>query len=380
MRKGFCFRGLGYGLPLVFGLSFAQASLRHQVAELAENGRLDSALALAQAALKNDQGQAEALLLTGKLQLRGDLASKSWQTLKNASTPSPEQAEAFYLLGQYHYASGRYHQAIPEFREYFRRYPEGEDADRAGYWMANACLHLALTQNDRAAYLDTGMAYLAKMPSRQKQSGYYAALAMESAARLLLGKNQWEQADSLLKALAPNLPDDEAPAILLLRAKALRAGNKAYTPLTDSLLKAYPQSPEAAYLRKIKSKLPRPAQALPRSDTSVISAASSQGQTSPQPLQTDIENARSLPVASTADSAGEYTLQVGSFAMPGNAQALVEQLRRKGISASTRTVQRSGKSMHEVFIGAYADRESATKFAEDKLRPLQILYQIKARD
>lgn len=366
---------------LVSCLSFAHAGLRQQVAELAENGRLDSALALAQSALKTDKGSPEALLLAGKLQLRGDLAAKSWQTLKNQSVSSPEQAEALYLLGQYHYAAGRYHQAIPEFRDYFRRYPGGEDADRAGYWMANACLHLALTQNDKATYLDTGLAYLAKMPSQQKQSGYYAALATESAARLRLALNQWAQADSLLQSLSPNIPADEAPAILLLRTKALRAGNKAYAPLADSLLLAYPQSPEASYLRKIKGKLPRPAQALIRNDSGANAIAD--GNSAPIPGfkgESAPGNERNLAGKPVPDPVGEYTLQVGAFSLPGNAQALVEQLRRKGITASARTAQRAGKSMNEVRVGAFADRESAAKFGEEKLRPLQILYQIKTRD
>jgi outer membrane protein assembly factor BamD (BamD/ComL family) len=334
-------------------------TLRDRVAALAEQGLMDSAYALV---LIADDGvdPREKALLAGKLSPRGDQAAKALQTLKTEGKKSPEQAEALYLLGQYQYAAGRYQMAIPEFREYLRRYPKGEDADRATYWMANACLHLALTQPERSAYLDSGLLYLSRMPSLNTPGAYYASLAAECAARILLAREEYAAADSVLREAMRHAPEDEKPALMLLRALWLRTTDRSYADAIQSLKTDFPRSPEAEYVRRLKSQLPKAA-SIPRKDESDPAAT--------QPARATKPNG--------ADSV--YALQVGSFAQRENAEALMQQLVRKGMRVELESHKRGHQFLTLVLVGQFQSAAEAEVYGTENLKPLQVMYQVRRR-
>lgn len=350
----------------VFAQNAGNNSLRETVAELAGRGLLDSAY---QSVVSADSSNAhttpanEKALLLGKLSLRGDASAKALTTLKAQGKKSPEQAEALYLLGQYQYAAGRYHLAIPEFREYLRRYPQGEDADRAAYWMGNACLHLALTHPDRSAYLDTGLAYLARMPALSQPGAYYAALAAECAARIWLAKGETAAADSVLSQAMQQAPDEEMPALLLLRALWLRTQNQPYEKAIATLKSDFPQSPEMEYVQRLKGKLPK--------------AASISGPSSP--TDAAVSSAKPAIAVQQATLDSTYTLQIGSFAQRENAETLVSQLNRKGIKAEIETQRRGQQTLNVVMVGRFANADQAEAQGLSLLKPLKVMYQVRRR-
>lgn len=359
-------RALGPALGLVFVACAwlgRAGELTDDLAGLASRGLFDSAQALLEIAKGNGAAQADPEkwnLLSGKLELQGYRAAKFWKGLKESRQTSSEQAQALYLLGQYQYAAGRYHLAIPEFREYFRRYPRGEDADRAGYWMANACLHLALTQSGREAYLDTAFLYLEKMPAQTNPRSFYAPLATECAARLYLAKSQPLIADSIAAKALPKASRDEKPALWLLRSLALRAAERSYRPFLDSLLRDYPRSPEAQYANRFHNRLPlwptvKPADSLPNPREGAMTPAADENK----------------PMA-------RFRLQIGSFSQPENAHSLARQMRQKGMTVALESTEVNGKDLIQVFIGPFPNEASAQAFGEEKLRPLHIVYQLKA--
>jgi DedD protein len=58
------------------------------------------------------------------------------------------------------------------------------------------------------------------------------------------------------------------------------------------------------------------------------------------------------------------TIQLGSFADKGNAEILVQDLRQRGVSASTQAAQQEGHSLYRVRTGTYKTRQSAEAAAE----------------
>jgi outer membrane protein assembly factor BamD (BamD/ComL family) len=332
-------------------------TLRDRVAALAEQGMMDSAYASVLSAGDEVESREKALL-TGKLSPRGDQAARALQSLKADGKKSPEQAEALYLLGQYQYAAGRYQMAIPEFREYLRRYPTGEDADRATYWMANACLHLSLTQPDRSAYLDTGLLYLSRMPSLKTPGAYYASLAAECAARILLAREEYAAADSVLRHAMRHAPEDEKPALMLLRAIWLRTSDRPYSEAIQALKADFPRSPEADYVQRLKGQLPKAA-SIPRKT---------------EPSANQVTNTTN---AGQADSI--YALQVGSFAQPENAEALKQQLLRKGIRVELESIKRGHQFLTLVLVGPFNSITEAEAYGIENLKPMRVMYQARRR-
>jgi DedD protein len=81
----------------------------------------------------------------------------------------------------------------------------------------------------------------------------------------------------------------------------------------------------------------------------------------PQPIQaTPVPEAPATPAARPAGQAGDWWVQLGSFASEDNAQRLARELRGKGFTIEVARVKAGGKDLHRVRAGPVEDRQAAT--------------------
>jgi len=74
--------------------------------------------------------------------------------------------------------------------------------------------------------------------------------------------------------------------------------------------------------------------------------------------------APTTPTRPTPVAPETLTIQLGSFADKGNAEILVQDLKQRGVSASTQAAQQEGQSLYRVRTGTYKTRQSAEAAAE----------------
>lgn len=362
------------------------AAAKQEILALARAGRLDSAYDRCRAALASDSDNAFLLLMMGKLSPEGRLSAEYFKKAIKAggSSPggSPEAEEARFRLGQFNYAAGKYHLAIPFFRDYIRLFPKGDWKDPAYYWMGNACLSLAQSRPDRAAYLDSGAAYFQALFSRLKPDDYYRPLALEGLARAKIAKGDREGAwQSALEAL-DKAPDEEKPPLLLISAQLRQGADREEEKgLMARLINQYPQSPEARYLRKLNA----------GADTSRWKAGPGLPRPAPPPAKDSISDARTnssrkvtetsaLPKAATAETAKaaparRFALQLGAFSQAGNAQAMMASVAKLGLNPELVESERGGKRMYQVRLGRFATSDEAEEYARKELKPHRYLSQ-----
>lgn len=358
---------------------------REAVLDLARRGLLDSALALCLQGLSRNPEDPFLLLMAGKLGPSGKEASESLKKAVKAGGDGPEAEEALFRLGQYTYATGKYHLAIPFFRDYLRRFPEGDWKQPALYWIGNASLALNGSRPDRTNYLDSAATWFGQLLADTRPTDYYHPLALEGLAKAKGAKGDREGAWQTVQTALEKAPEEERAALLLLAAQVRqgvdRAGEKS---LMAQLIAKYPQSPEARYLRKLngaadtskwKSGSSLPRVAAPPKDTAgfaLPAAPDSLKAKSPAPSAP----AAAVP-AKPAASAGSlpYTLQCGAFTQSANAQAMMGNLNKLGLSPELVERERGGKRIYTVRVGRFATPEAAEEFARANLKPRQVLSQ-----
>ncbi len=305
-------------------------SVRREVGNLAAQGRLEQALGLV-ARHAADMPPAWRSMFSGKLELDGEISAQGYAGAADESAPEQMRGEAVFRIGQHHYAAGRYNLAIPQFRLYLARHPDGAWAEASAYWMAHACLQYARERAGREAYLDTAEAYLGRIEARGRD-GYYWPLARAMRARVLLERGDSAGAARALRDARGAAPAEETPAVLLLSLQAQPSAPEA-TAWEDSLRWAYPLSPEARSLAR-----PAP-----------VAAPTPMPQAVPDP---------ELPPPQLA---GGFTLQIGAFAQSENAERLREELASKRIRARISPVTISGRVLYRVLAGNYPDAETARR-------------------
>lgn len=364
---------------------------REALLALARRGLLDSARAAAVKALAAHPDDAFLLLLLGKLSPSGQESADYLQKAIKAGGNSPEAEEALFRLGQYTYATGKYYLAIPDFRDYLRRYPKGGWKDPATYWMGNACLALTRSRGDRTNYLDSGETWFAKLLDGTKPGDYYRPLALEGLAKAKAGKGDREGAWQAASQALEKAPEEEKPPLLLLGAQTRQGVDRGMEKsLLSQLITKYPQSPEARYLRKINagadtsrwksgSGFPRsPIPPGPR-DSSAAPGSAPDNAKAPEvsPSPSAPAAAPGAPSVAAAQSSGEkpYTLQCGAFTQESNAQAMASTLSKLGLAPETLERERGGKRIYQVRVGRFATQEEAEAFARDRLKPQRILSQ-----
>lgn len=320
-------------------------SLRREVGGLAAQGRLDEALALAERH-GDDIPATWRAMFSGKLELDGEAAAKGYAEAGVDSAPAQMRGEAVYRIGQYHYAAGRYNLAIPRFRQYLVRYPDGPWAEAAAYWMAYSCLQFARSREDRIAYLDTAESYLTALEAKGRDT-YYWPLARATHARVLLERGDSARAASALRDARASVPPEETPGVLLLSLQAGPASAEA-PAWEDSLRWDYSLSPEAR-------SLPRPA----------ARAATPMPQAVPRPK---------APVAKPEPLAqGGHSLQLGAFAQHENAERLRAELASRKIDARIVPLTVGGKTLYRVLAGNYADAETAQREGKKLGYPFRVV-------
>jgi tetratricopeptide (TPR) repeat protein len=374
---------------------------------LARQGLLDSARAVSLKALATHPDDAVLLLLLGKLDPSGKESADYYKKAIKAGGSSPEAEEALFRLGQYTYATGKYHLAIPYFREYLGKYPDGGWRDPALYWMGNACLSLAQSRHDRTNYLDSGVKWFAKLLDGTKPADYYHPLALEGLAKAKAARGDREGAWQAVQAALEKAPEEEKPPLMLLAAQVRQGVDRAAEKsLMAQLVSRYPQSPEARYLRKLnsgadtsrwKSGPGLPRAAMPPVKDSLATASARRPDSSaraadafelPPPhapkdsaAKPPATAARPGPAAKdssggkTGGTAKPFTLQCGAFAQEANAQTMTATLVKLGLTPETVERDRAGKRIYQVRVGRFATAEEAEAFARDRLKPHRVLSQ-----
>jgi cell division protein FtsN len=344
--------------------------------KLAHAGLLDSARSLALKALALSPDSPALLLFLGKLAPSGEEASGYFKRAIQAGGASGVAEEAYFRLGLYTYATGKYYLAIPDFRAYLTRFPHGEWRDPALYWMGNACLALTRSRNDKAAYLDSGETWFGKLLEATKPGDYYRPLALEGLAKAKAGKGDRDGAWQEAQAALEQAPEEERPPLLLLAAQTRQGTDRAQEKsLLAQLLSKYPQSPEARYLRKLNAGADtsrwKSGSGFPRAMTPARDSA-----ISPAPPEGNVKATESPVLPLPADTAGKpFTLQCGAFTQPANAEAMMTALGKLGLSPETVERDRGGKRIYQVRVGRFASIEAAEGFARERLKPQRVLSQ-----
>ncbi|MDB5048066.1 MAG: Outer rane lipoprotein [Fibrobacteres bacterium] len=361
---------------------------REEIISLARKGLLDSAFAACKLALAGDPDNAFLLLMMGKLSPDGKESSEFFKKAIKAGGKSPEAEESQFRLGQFHYAAGKYYLAIPCFREYLRLFPNGDWKGPALYWMGNACLSLAQSRPDRAAYLDSGAAWFQKLLDNSKPDDYYHPLALEGLAKAKAAKGDHEGAWQAARTALDKAPEEEQSPLLLLAAQLRQGIDRAEEKnLMNRLLSRYPQSPEARYLRKLNSGadtsrwksgngLPRPA-IPPAKDTLAPAPPSPVANTETGKNPDSLKKVTVTPGLPVPGPAGEkaYTLQLGAFSQAANAQAMMASLLKLGLAPELAETNRGGKRIYQVRLGRFATPEEAFEYGRTSLKPHKFLSQ-----
>lgn len=362
--------------------SVTSAELREEIRNLARRGLLDSALALCRRALEIDSTDTFARFMAGKLAPEGKASAEYFKRVVEAGRPGPELEESRFRLGQYHYAAGKYHLAIPYFRDYLKLHPKGDWKEPTLYWMGLACLALAQSRPDRAAYVDTGMAYFQRLLEASPPERYYHALALAGVGKARMAQGDWTGAWEAVKGALEKAPEDEKAAMLLLAAQLRRPTDRAEErALLVRLATEHPQSPEVKHLRKLNG-IPDPAKwrapAVPGMPKTLPSdtAKRTAGSDSAKPAAgAGAAAPTNPPAAPAAARTGGFTLQLGAFAQAANAQGMMTDLAKQGFAPELAEGSRGGKKIYQVRLGRFATAEEAQEYARAHLKPRKVLSQ-----
>ena len=337
------------GSALLFTAAPARAvsadSLRQEVSRLASQGLLDEALDQVERNASSLPASWNAMF-RGKLELDGDKAARGYKAAAADSAPPQMRGEALFRQGQYQYAAGRYHLAVPLFREYLTRYPTGVWSEASAYWMAYSCIQLVRQRPGKDGYLDTAQAYLRKLEFRGR-SGYYWPLARATQARVLLMRGDTVGAQRALRDARGKAPAEEMPGVLLLSLQAGDPGDGG--AWADSLRWDYPLSPETRLLGS--------------------AARARAPQATPAPPPQDHVTTPPPPVVKTPLLKGAYSLQLGVFSQVENARKFVAELAAKNIPARVEPMQGRSGQLHRVLYGAFANEALAAAEGKKVVTP-----------
>lgn len=359
--------GRGAAAAATFALVFAAASptsvraaptaaaladsIRGEAGRLAADGKLDEAQAL----VKRhgvDMPAVWRAMFAGKLEADGEASARGYAGAAADSAPEQMRGEATFRLGQYHYAAARYHLAIPQFRAYLARHPNGLWSQESAYWMAHACLQLVKQQPARVAYLDTALTYLRLLESKGPKA-YYWPLGRAAQARAYMARGGVGDTAAALRALQGargRMPPEETPGLLLLSLRADPA-NPAAGAWEDSLRWNYPLSPEALSLSR------------------------------PAARQTPVaETPRPAPQAPPSPGSGTHILQLGAFSQIDNALRLQAQLADKRIVARVEPLRVGSRTLHRVVTGDYPDALTAQREGKRLLDPWGFSFRVVAKE
>lgn len=372
------------GLP---GSAPSPGELREQIRSLARQGNLDSALVLCRQALEIDSGDTFARFMSGKLAPEGKASAEHYRQVLEGGKPGTEAEESRFRLGQYHYAAGKYHLAIPYFREYVKLHPRGDWKEPAHYWMGSACLSLVQSRSDRNAYLDTAAAYFQRLLDMTPNDQYYHALALEGTAKVRMAKGDWAGAWEAARSALEKAPEDERASILLLAAQLRRgADREEERRLLVRLASEHPQSPEVRHLRKLNGNtdpsrwrapaVPGAPKTFPPPDSATrATAAGPVTPALPSPGTPAPGGSQAGSQPAVPPGQGGFTLQLGAFAQAANAQSMMADLAKMGFAPETVESLRGGKRIYQVRLGRFSSAEAALEFARVNLKPRKILSQ-----
>lgn len=365
---------------------------REAILALARNGLLDSAHSLCLQALVRKPDDAFLLLMVGKLGSSGKESAEAFKKAAKSGGHGPEAEESLFRLGQYTYAAGKYHLAIPFFRDYLREYPEGDWKQPTLYWIGNASLALSGSRPDRTNYLDSAAAWFGRLLADTKPIDYYHPLALEGVAKAKAAKGDREGAWQTVLSALDQAPEEERPALLLLAAQVRQGVDRdTEKSLMMQLMSKYPQAPETRYLRKLNgaadtskwksgSGLPRTAAA--GRDTSATATATVKTDSVKAAAAFELPKAEAHPPAAQAEAGKPaqapglaYTLQCGAFTQVANAQAMMASLAKLALSPELVERDRGGKRIYQVRVGRFASVEDAEAFARANLKPQRVLSQ-----
>ena len=259
----------------------------------------------------------------------------------NSFAQTKADAQKAYVAGKWKEAAAAYEVACPK----------EPDSLKAECYLWNV---LALSQTGNAqSFKIAGKRLDSLIQTTNPQKSIYADLLMTSAQfRLYMGKYDLA-AEDLVRAIETSHPN-QAPVLQkvcsAVQAKTKKENlNEACAKLsqTDSIVTEKAQPPAAVQpVQEVK-----PAPAKPESSSAAVSA----------------------------NQGGNWYLQLGAFGVKANAEFLVNNLKKRGITCSIEERVGETKTLYLVQSGNFETKEKAIDFGAEKLTPLNIEFRAYSR-
>lgn len=154
------------------------------------------------------------------------------------------------------------------------------------------------------------------------------------------------------------------------------AGNAAEAPVASALPLPGGSDTTAVAEAPDMDQVADPLAAATRSVASTVPEATAEAAPEPEP---EPEPAPAAPVAAAPAAGGAYSLQLGSFGYPANADALVGRLGELGYDAAVEHAVVDGRNLHRVVLGGFHDRTEARQVGDAIQRRLDLEYLIRRR-
>ncbi|WP_290744252.1 SPOR domain-containing protein [Fibrobacter sp. UBA4309] len=268
----------------------------------------------------------------------------------SAFAQSIADAQKAYVAGKWKEAAAAYEAACP--REPREKQPE------CFLWDV-----LALSQTGNAqSFKIAGKRLDSLIQTTSPQNTIYADLMMTKAQfQMYLGKFDGAS-ESLIHAIETSQPNQKA--VLQKVCTALQAKTK-----KESLVEACKRLDSASVSTQEKAQPP----------AAVQTAAPEKSKTAePAKVETPA-GAEPVKSAEPAKSTESWYLQLGAFGVKANADLLVSNLKKRGISCTIEERKGETKTLFVVLTGNFETKEKAIDFGAQKLAPLNVEFRAFSR-
>ena len=283
------------------------------------------------------------------------------------TTVTIADAQKAYVAGKWKDAARLFEQACPN----------EPDSVRTECYLWNV---LALSQIGAAKEFSVaGKRLDSLIKTTNPQKAVYADLMMTKAQfQLYMGRNE-KAAEALIHAIETSQPHQ---AIVLQKVCAV-VQSKVKNQTLDETCKRLSEpaaqvepapapAPEAspAATEKTEQSTPKPAAdtALQAKNAEEIKPAAAPAAVAPAPAVQPAKN------ANTNNNQEYWILQLGAFGMKNNAELLVNNLKKQGITGSIEERVGETKTLYLVQTGKFESKEKAIDFGAKKLAPLNVEF------
>jgi cell division septation protein DedD len=274
----------------------------------------------------------------------------------NAFAQTMADAQKAYVAGNWKEAAAAYEKVCPTLA----------DSAKTECYLWNV---LALSQTGVTAdFSKAGKRLDSLIAKTSPQNTIYSDLMMTKAQfQLYLGKHE-KAAESLNHAIETAQPRQVTVLQKVCTAVQARVKND----ILDSNCKKL-NNPEAFAQAKPSAAVQ------PAAVTQPVVQTPEQVKPEPNPVKASAEPAKTVPEPATSTQKETWYLQLGAFGVKGNADLLVSNLKKRGITAKIEERPGETKTLYVVQTGDFDSKEKAIDFGAQKLAPLNVEFRAFAR-